>query len=511
MVNASGNEATDRSNRKAYQPRRAVSIHKWSREKQQRDCRYLKFDLEALCEIATSTGPSISPVREVEKLEGGFSKALRVQKEDGMELVAKIPCPIAGPARYTTASEVAVLEYVRGYTNIPVPHVYAWSSDTSNPVGAEYIIMEKAIGVQLFKVWDKLKDISKLAIIKKLTEWESQLMAINFPAYGCLYHRHSIPDNDRKMDLPTSIDPSGSYCIGQSCNPTWSSVGQNLMPGPWPSLTEFGTAFAKREIRRISRESKSVDSHSGTAPEQIALLEIAVKLMQILSSHSDLVRHAKPTFCHTDLHMGNIFISEHDPSKISAIIDWQFTQIAPMFLQARWPAFLNPPEKNPAGLVRPKLPDNYGDLDGEEKELAEYEFKQVTAAKAYELRCYLDNPDAYNAMNIPRVYRELFIRCGETWEEGPVPLRTCLIEIFNCWQDLGLPGECPYPFHKEDIQTHEKEFEEYEEWHHAREFAKEYLNTDAHGWISPEMDFTKKQEQNKALFNLFAERMAGQK
>ena len=56
---------------------------------------------------------------------------------------------------------------------------------------------------------------------------------------------------------------------------------------------------------------------------------------------------------------------------------------------------------------------------------------------------------------------------------------------------------------------HEKQFEDYEEWHHARGFAKEYLNTDADGWISPEMDFAKKQEQNRALFNLFTERMAG--
>ena len=82
-----------------------------AREKEQHDRRYVKFDLEALCEIAASTSPSVSPVREVEKLEGGYSKALCIRKEDGTELVAKIPCPNAGPARYTTASEVAVLKY----------------------------------------------------------------------------------------------------------------------------------------------------------------------------------------------------------------------------------------------------------------------------------------------------------------------------------------------------------------------------------------------------------------
>jgi hypothetical protein len=44
-------------------------------------------------------------------MEGGFSKALLLHKEDGSEIIAKIPLPIAGPPKYTTASEVAVLQY----------------------------------------------------------------------------------------------------------------------------------------------------------------------------------------------------------------------------------------------------------------------------------------------------------------------------------------------------------------------------------------------------------------
>jgi hypothetical protein len=44
-------------------------------------------------------------------MEGGFSKALLLHKEDGSEIVAKIPFPIAGPPKYTTASEVATLQY----------------------------------------------------------------------------------------------------------------------------------------------------------------------------------------------------------------------------------------------------------------------------------------------------------------------------------------------------------------------------------------------------------------
>jgi hypothetical protein len=87
-------------------------------EKQACDRRYVTFDVDRLCEVAASTGgQKYSPVLAIEKMEGGFSKAMLLRKEDGSEIVAKIPFPIAGPPKYTTASEVAVLQY-RKFPNV---------------------------------------------------------------------------------------------------------------------------------------------------------------------------------------------------------------------------------------------------------------------------------------------------------------------------------------------------------------------------------------------------------
>jgi hypothetical protein len=87
-------------------------------EKQACDRRYVTFDLDRLCAIAASTGGrNYSPVHAIEKMEGGFSKALLLREEDGSEIIAKIPFPIAGPPKYTTASEVAVLQY-RKFQNV---------------------------------------------------------------------------------------------------------------------------------------------------------------------------------------------------------------------------------------------------------------------------------------------------------------------------------------------------------------------------------------------------------
>jgi hypothetical protein len=67
------------------------------REKQSCDQRYLKFDLDQLCAVAASAGSTKSPIRTIEKMEGGFSKALLRSKEDGTEVVAILPFSIAGP------------------------------------------------------------------------------------------------------------------------------------------------------------------------------------------------------------------------------------------------------------------------------------------------------------------------------------------------------------------------------------------------------------------------------
>lgn len=80
-------------------------------KKFQSDRHYVKFDLNALCDVAAAAGDDVSPICAIEKMEGGFSKALLMKKQNGSEVVAKIPCRNAGPPIYTTASEVAMLRY----------------------------------------------------------------------------------------------------------------------------------------------------------------------------------------------------------------------------------------------------------------------------------------------------------------------------------------------------------------------------------------------------------------
>jgi hypothetical protein len=209
--------------------------------------------------------------------------------------------------------------------------------------------------------------------------------------------------------------------------------------------------------------------------------------------------------------MGNIFVSEEDHTRIVSLIDWQSTSISPLFLQARWPVFLKPPAGYRKGTELPKLPDNFEELDSDEKEIAMFEKDQATCTKAYEVATYLNNQDAYDAMNIAEPLRELFMRCGDTWNDGIIPLQACLIQIFKDWEQMGFSGECPIHFSSTEIASHEHEFSEYEKWQEIQEFARKYLDTDAEGWVSPEADWEKKRSQNRALLGLLIERLEAEK
>lgn len=229
---------------------------------------------------------------------------------------------------------------------------------------------------------------------------------------------------------------------------------------------------------------------------------MAKKVIPAVANNPKLLAQSQPALWHTDLHMGNIFVAEDNPAEVTGFIDWQHTSINPLFLQVRWPVFLTPPEGYQEGQVLPQLPPDYEDMDADDKEIALYNKEKATWSKAYEVASYLNNRTAWRAMQVPSPLKELFRR-GDTWDEGILPLRETLIEVFRSQRDLGFTESLSLNFNDEQIATHTKEFQVYEEWHEMRSFVKQVLDTDNEGWIPPERDFTEIQSRNKMLFDYF--------
>ncbi|KAF2206478.1 hypothetical protein CERZMDRAFT_103380 [Cercospora zeae-maydis SCOH1-5] len=445
-------------------------------------------------------------------MEGGFSKALLLKKRDGSELIAKLPFKIAGPAHYTTASEVAVLQYVGRHTEMPVPKVLAWNSDSSNAVGSEYIIMEKAPGVQPNKVWSDMPHHDHFVFLRNLTALESQLTTIEFPAYGALYLRDSLQSSDESVPLDASIDHERRFCVGPSCERAWDQAkGCGVNMGPWANLAAFGQALVNREIYRIN--SKPTDQEPGAFPsssraERVAVLRLAEEVIKRITPDSLPGRFCKPTLWHSDLHLGNIYVSGQDHTKIVSIIDWQSLRIWPFLSQVRFPEFLDVPEEYEAGGPVPQRPSNLDEMDEDHRMLAEHKHKQACMAKAYEAASGLKNKQVYHAFKFPPYLKDLFERCGETSEEGVVPVRACLAEIAEVWDQIGAKGECPIHFTAAQLTTHEREFEEYENFHKVQAIARKYLRTDSEGWLPPGADADSRRQENQELMSLMMERSA---
>ena len=149
-------------------------------EEAQLAARSISFNVEALKQAACRALHSQSCV-SLEKIgEGNFNKALRLTMSCGRTIIAKLPHPNAGPAKLTTSSEVATMDYARSVLKLPVPKVLAWSCTKENAVESEYILMEEAKGSQLSSVWHGLPVKRKANIIREIVHVEAQMMSTPF-------------------------------------------------------------------------------------------------------------------------------------------------------------------------------------------------------------------------------------------------------------------------------------------------------------------------------------------
>ena len=86
-------------------------------EEDQLAARYVKFDIQALCSIAADSLGS-SACSTITKLpEGNFNKTFLLSMTNGKEAVAKVPNPNSGRPGFSTANEVATMDYVSASRN----------------------------------------------------------------------------------------------------------------------------------------------------------------------------------------------------------------------------------------------------------------------------------------------------------------------------------------------------------------------------------------------------------
>ncbi|PLB44200.1 phosphotransferase enzyme family protein [Aspergillus steynii IBT 23096] len=385
------------------------------REQEQLACRYVKFNLPKLVDVAASAIGSEACVRITKMTEGQYNKVFLLTMNDGREVVAKLPNPNAGRPHFTTASEVATMDFLRNDLGLPVPRVYAWSSRASdNPVGAEYIIMEKQAGVTLSDVWENMKGKQKAQIVLQIVSLEQSLVATKFRKFGSLYY---------KEDLPTNLDPTASLFIESDGNETQSSkfsIGPtnhraffdfgrgklDIDRGPWNTLEEFMVAIANREIATAKAYTRYPLMPEGLFNGPRQYQPSAAKKLFTLNQYLKVASYVLPQHAathssvlwHGDLNLQNIFVDPNEPTKILGIIDWQSISACPLFMQAKHPAFLEYHGPAPEELGKVHLPANFDSLSLDEQQKAKELHQAQTLHNLYFVRSFQANPDAFQAL-----------------------------------------------------------------------------------------------------------------
>ncbi|KAM0091445.1 hypothetical protein ACP6JD_005184 [Aspergillus fumigatus] len=467
--------------------------------------RYSPFDIRELCRMVSAL-PRVagSPITRIEKKEGGYNKALLMTAENGTNILAKIPCRNIVPRWYGTASEVAVLDFVKSHSTTPVSDVLAWCADDSNPVRSEYIVLEPSVGELLTKAWDTLAEHERVKLIRNFASLESKLAATQFPGYGALYLRNALPP---ALQQPgRTIDVDDTYCLGPMYHGSWpggfaaNADDYAKYSGPWRTLAELGRDLAHQgicQVRNYKTSHAGRGPHYGTPEEHIRVLETVMQVMPILTEAVPIRRHTEPVLRHPDFHPGNIFVSADDPTVIVGVIDWQFTCILPRFTQVRWPLFLAPPEGYQPGTPNPERPPTDNDNTQQAQDAA-------LRAKCYEAALLKSHLESYLALTEPdAAIRRLFISCPFTYRDGILPVRDCLLKLSQHWARLQVSQECPYRFTAAEVAEHEHQMAEYEGWLKLREHTQQLLRSNDGGWVPSGVDFEEIQARHDKLYRRF--------
>lgn len=217
-------------------------------------------------------------------------------------------------------------------------------------------------------------------------------------------------------------------------------------------------------------------ARSPTEPEQpeemLELLDQYLELAPAMISPSTPDDVNASTLWHPDLHLDNLFV---DPNtlQITSLIDWQATAAAPLFYQCGVPKMVRHREPVSLDLSSwPKRPDNYNDLEHDQKKYAEKMHRSEHLHQYYLRITRRDNPRHWAALQLHDEVRVQPVKIvQQVWENNTTFfLRRALMRLVSNWERLcPNAGPCPVSFTEQDFALYSQEVEK-------REFVSDTLN-----------------------------------
>ena len=300
------------------------------------------------------------------------------------------------------------------------PHFFACPrglricSEASNPVGAEWLIMEHMSGTEMCDAWDDLQLPQKRRLGLDLIDLYDQLFRLKAGGCGGIYHSTLVDDYD------LLAKPTSDLCrIMHSRSPRWAPLsaeslrmlrshcnypinnGYELGPLNDISLLEY----------RLTVPSPSQTLPTFTSDEYVKLIAFngnpsarsdydfptREKCVQLFQSIHNLYPNSTvfgPSadasifrFSHGDLHDGNILIDPQSGA-ITGIIDWEAAAFRPLWAEVCGVGWFE--EDNHRFIIGSSDPENFSeDTDPEDMELRAFFRTELHKKNPILFSCFL--------------------------------------------------------------------------------------------------------------------------
>ncbi|KAL3425182.1 hypothetical protein PVAG01_04463 [Phlyctema vagabunda] len=435
--------------------------------------RHVNFNVYELARLAAEAVGASQCVSIEKYPDGMYNKAMLLTMDNGTQVVAKIPNPNAGQPQFTTASEVATMDFVRNVLKTPVPKVFAWSSKAKeNPVGAEYIIMEKVPGIELERVWPTMKTEDRLTVVQTIAKYQKSWTSVSFKKYGSLYYTTDIDTDSDNEALYTDADGTAVKNSTFSIGP---STGRELIDerrmtvefdrGPWQTIEEYHVAIGNREIAAVKQLPKLPKSpitlygpgtYIPTRERKLKALQCYLRLIRFLIPPDPMITSSH--LWHDDLHVANIFVNPSKPTEITGLIDWQSTELSPLYFHARQPHLIDYDGPQYVGRERPKLPDGFNSLDEDEQKRAKTLFLQQSLCALYNTITYRKNTRLHTALEFQQTMNyTLLLLPRNMVVDGEASYLSQVAALEETWDTVSGQRGLPYPFSFSSEQRKEME------------------------------------------------------
>jgi hypothetical protein len=145
--------------------------------------------------------------------------------------------------------------------------------------------------------------------------------------------------------------------------------------------------------------------------------------------------------------VANIFVDPSEPTKVVGLIDWQSTELSPLYFHARQPHILDHDGPPVSGLERPQLPKNVNSLEGNEKKQAETLYLQQSLCSLYNTLNYHQNPQLYAALEFQQTTGYLLLLLARNLLiDGEAPYLLQVADLEAIWDSLPGAKGSAYPF-----------------------------------------------------------------